>query len=68
MNIIPTYQIGDSVYHICEGSPKGTVVNWKYLCYENIFEYQVTFSHQVSRMWLSENELKTLKNEPDQSH
>lgn len=57
MDITPTYDIGTPVYHVCDGKTKGFVVDWRFFRIGNYFEYQVTFSHEIPRMWVLENEL-----------
>lgn len=63
MNIEPTHEISDKVHHICSDEHIGIVVDWRYIRSKEYFEYLVTFGHTDPRMWLSENELKPVKNE-----
>lgn len=57
----PKYNILDTVYHITPESPKGIVLNIKYLYLENRHEYLVSFGAVNDNMWCYEHELTTQK-------
>lgn len=56
----PVFNIGDKVYHITPDSTCGVILNIRYLCVEDTFEYLAAFAHDDSK-WCYEHELQTNK-------
>ena len=57
MTINITADIPEIVFHVCDSTTEGVVVDWRYTGSSGKFEYFVTFSNTEHPMWFSENEI-----------
>lgn len=57
-----TYNINDLVYHRLPDSPRGVVIDWKYIASTGKYEYLVCFDVNVATLWYFEHELSITKN------
>jgi hypothetical protein len=55
------FKLGEKVYHITPDSPRGIVVNIKYMFVERLFLYQVAFCEDKEALWYYEHEISTNK-------
>lgn len=55
------YSIGELVYHRLPDSPRGIIVDWRYIASSKTYEYQVAFEVFSPSLWYCEHELSPTK-------